>query len=348
MSAGLHEAAMERFEPSRDSAWYRSMRQFWHAVAYSHELGDDPLPVMLLDERIVVARLGDGVRAFSDVCRHKGAAVSLGWIDNGCLRCPYHGWKYDQSGQVVEIPSRPELSGVLRAQLPRYHAAEAAGIVWVCLADEPRLPLPEVPEFGDPSFRFLIPDAYTWETSAPRRLENFVDFSHFPWVHENILGTRDHPEVDGCEIWREGGELRFVRQTTEPNEDKMKDLLGIEEEIIHPVNTYRLTMPASIYLHRRFPNGKTYVLFMTASPLGPTTTRSFWLQGRDFGVEAEHDAYLLDFEDRVLAQDKPIVESQRPEHLPDELSAEMHVKTADKVSLEYRIWLRELAEELNR
>jgi vanillate O-demethylase monooxygenase subunit len=84
---------------------------------------------------------------------------------------------------------------------------------------------------------------------------------------------------------------------------------------------------------------------MSASPTGPKLTRSFWLLCRNYALD-EDDEDFLAFEKLVLEQDKRVVESQRPEMLPFDLSAELHIRGVDKVSVEYRRWLIELAKEL--
>ena len=100
------------FTPERSSKWYRAMRHFWHPVAYGSDVAEgEMMQGRLLGERILIVRHGGAARAFMDVCRHKGAAPSLGWIEDGCIHCPYHGWTYDMEGNLVNIPSRPELNG---------------------------------------------------------------------------------------------------------------------------------------------------------------------------------------------------------------------------------------------
>ena len=80
------------FTPEATSSWYRSMRQFWHAVAYSAELAEGGvMSVRLLSQRLMIVRREGDVHAFSDVCRHKGAAVSLGYS-----RDAIH-WKIDEN-----------------------------------------------------------------------------------------------------------------------------------------------------------------------------------------------------------------------------------------------------------
>ena len=81
-----------------------------------------------------------------------------------------------------------------------------------------------------------------------------------------------------------------------------------------------------------------------SSPL-PDPARAGVHADRPQGPEAG-DRTMLDFNDLVIGQDRPVVESQRPEQLPFDLTAELHVRGPDKVSTEYRRWLVELAAEL--
>ena len=138
---------------------YRAFRHFWHPVIYSHELRDEPKPVTLCGEKLVVVRLNDAVHAFNDLCAHRGTALSLGAVvdgENGQeLRCAYHGWQYDEGGICSFAPQRMDLAGQLRARVKRYHTAEAYGMVWVCLEEEPHFELPKFPQYDDPSYNCL-------------------------------------------------------------------------------------------------------------------------------------------------------------------------------------------------
>lgn len=330
---------------------YLALRDFWHPVAYSDELGEKPLQVTLMDERVVLARLGGELVALEDRCAHKGAALSLGAVVDCKLECPYHGWLYDADGACVKIPAREELTTVIKARVRKFSVTESAGIIWVCLG-EPKFDAPVFPELNDAEYRVLKGKPYDWKTSTPRRLENFVDFAHFAFVHDGTIGSRDNPRVEGVEVWREGNVLRFDRSgVKEPGVGLKKQLLGIDEEWIEPVNTYHVTMPHTVHLKRTFPNGKRYVLFMAASPVTATLTRSFWWQARDFGTDEQHDAFFMDFEAQVLDEDRDIIESQRPIQmdLAGELAKqEMPVRNADIVTVEYRRWLLELVKELSR
>jgi phenylpropionate dioxygenase-like ring-hydroxylating dioxygenase large terminal subunit len=327
---------------------YRAMRRFWHPVMYASELTDAPRRAVLLEEPVVLVRLGGQVRCFADLCVHRGTALSLGWVEADELRCAYHGWTYGADGVCTKIPSRFGENIPRRARLKSYRVAEANGLIYVCL-DEPRFPVPEFPQFDDPGFRVIEVPSYDWETSAARRIENYVDFAHFAWVHDGILGDREHPEVPDHEVWREGGELRFgFDDYVEPSDiDKNEGLDSAQDATVVTQLRYRLSIPNTVLLEQSLPGG-TYVLFFSVSPVGPKRVRNFTLMARDYQLEDREagDRKMLEFNELVIGQDKPIVESQRPQELPFDLSAELHVRGVDRVSLEYRRWLVELAREI--
>ena len=66
-----------------EAALYRALRRFWHPVLWADELGDRPVAALLLDEPLAIVRLDGEVRAFKDLCVHRGTALSLGWVDDG-------------------------------------------------------------------------------------------------------------------------------------------------------------------------------------------------------------------------------------------------------------------------
>lgn len=328
---------------------YQALRKYWHPVAYAGDVLDKPVGVTLLGESVVVARLNGEVKAMHGRCPHKGTSLALGEIVDDTIECPYHGWRFNDGGKCVRIPAREEMTGVINASIACYHAAEHAGLIWVAL-ETPVMPLPDFPELNDSEYRVLRGSAYDWATSTPRRLENFVDFGHFAYVHDGTIGSRDNPRVEPVKVWREGHVLRFDRSgVKEPGVGLKKQLLGITDEWIEPVNEYHVTMPHTVHLKRTFPNGKRYVLFMAASPIDETHTRSFWWQARDFGTDPTYDRFFMDFEAEVLDQDKPIIESQRPIWFsfssgnPNE--RETPVRGADVVTVEYRRWLFDIVNE---
>ena len=79
-----------------------------------------------------------------------------------------------------------------KARIPVFRCQERYGLIWVSL-EEPRWPLPDVPEVEDGSWAVLTAGPYRWQCDAARQVENFTDFGHFPWVHPGLLGDPDRP-----------------------------------------------------------------------------------------------------------------------------------------------------------
>lgn len=322
------------------------LRRSWHPVALTAEVGDGPLGVRLLGERLVLFRGPDGVQAFHDVCVHRGASLALGWrSEDGCLVCPFHGWRYDGQGVCRLIPSSPRRRIPDRARLRACHTVEHLGMFWVAL-DEPVTELPQLPEFDDPTFRVVVCPPYDWDCHALRRVENFLDFAHFAFVHPGTLGDPSHPEVPDHEVWTEGGRLRIRQERPEPRNDTVKTgsisegAAMTDDGRILTVMEYTGYPPLAARLRQQLPDGRVYGVFLAASPVDAQTTRTFWHVARNYALE-DDDAPFVQFQVDVVAQDRPIVESQRPERIPLDVVAELHVYD-DKVSLAWRRLLAEV------
>src|SRR4051812_39209339 len=84
------------------------LKDHWYIAARSQDLTTSPIPRMLMGQRLVLFRDSAGTAsALVDRCSHRNAPLSKGAVVNGCLQCPYHGWSYDGSGRVTEVPSEP-------------------------------------------------------------------------------------------------------------------------------------------------------------------------------------------------------------------------------------------------
>jgi methylxanthine N1-demethylase len=333
-----------------EARMYEAMRYFWHPVMYASDLHEQPVAVTLLGEQLVVARMAGAARCFLDLCPHRGTALSLGQVEGGDqLRCPYHGWTYGPDGVCTSIPSRFGSVIPSRARTRAFPVQEKNGLIWVSLVDDPRLPVPEFPQFSDAAFRTIEVPVYEWRTSAPRRIENYIDVSHLAWVHDGVLGDRNRPEVPDHEVTREDTCIRFVYAGQEESMTIGKNQgLGDGEDTFVSALHYFLFMPSTVLINQPMPDDRTYALFFSVCPVGPTSLLNFTFMARDYMLDDidASDQIMLDYNELVIRQDHPVVESQRPEQLPFDLSGELHIRGVDRASLEYRKWLIELTNDL--
>jgi phenylpropionate dioxygenase-like ring-hydroxylating dioxygenase large terminal subunit len=321
-----------------------ALRCYWHPVATSRELGSKPLGVSLDDERIVIWRSGQRVSAFRDLCIHRGTALSLGWVDNGNLVCAYHGWTYAPDGACVRIPSlEPGRAIPAKARATAtYSAQERYGLIWLCLA-EPRAPIPELPELEDSAYHTFFHSTGEWHTSAARMIENFIDTSHFPYVHPGINATPDDPVIPDFPVMRNGLELRFETRFTAPSADTFRgpDTLASFSAFTEGRRRYRVVLPFTAQAIRPMPEGRRQLVSVIAAPIGGKRMRYYVFSSRNFALDQPDDAFRT-LISTIFAQDRTIVESQRPEALPLDLTEELHLKGPDAGTLQYRRMLSEL------
>jgi phenylpropionate dioxygenase-like ring-hydroxylating dioxygenase large terminal subunit len=312
------------------------LRRYWHPVAWTTDDADAPHPVELLGDRLVVWRDADGAaRCLDDLCVHRGTALSLGAVADGCLECPYHGWRFDQGGACVHIPQLPAGARIPATAAVRSHRCEeSAGIVWVAL-DDPVAPIPAFPEWDDTTYRHVACPTYTWETGAPRMVENFTDFGHLGWLHDGLLGSKDALEVPPHRVEQKGLELHYEITMQVPNTNDRFAVTDVVEDRGLQTNTYVLTLPHTIWLRCTYHDtGAHRTLFFSARPDSATRSTGFCYQSRDFALDDDDEPYAA-FQELLAEQDRVIVESQRPGDLPVDVSAELHLPF-DRVAVAYR------------
>ena len=308
----------------------------WHPVGYGHEIkAEAPFGTILLNEALVIWRTSDGdVHAMRDLCIHRGTALSLGWIKDDCLVCPYHDWRYDRKGDCVLIPQAPEAEIPSKAKTPTYHCQEKFGLVWVALKD-PVYDLPEIPEYENKAWKLVSTGPFDWNSDSSRQVENFTDFGHFPWVHPGLLGDPERPKVPECKVTVKDSVLHYsVVRPEATNSDDFP--IFANEAIVKPErrSVYELHLPYTIVLRLGWGGEKGMVYFFTSQPISSTKCRGFCIIGRNYDLE-EPDTILQEFEQVIFDQDKRIVESQRPEQVPFDFTEELHLKF-DAVAMNYR------------
>lgn len=321
------------------------LKNFWHVLALSSEVERKPTKAVCLGQPFVLyrTRSGDPV-VLSDLCVHRGAELSRGKVEGDCVVCPYHGWRYQQDGACDRIPANLEGRTIPRkARVDSYPVVERYGFVWAFLGDLPeeeRPPIPDWPEFEDPSFRPVYGE-FRWNANYERVLENGIDVAHTPFVHGGSFGNPDKPQIEEFAVQEHawGAEIEV---TMEPQQSKglWSRLYRADKPAITTRNAWWL--PNLIRLEVNLPLGKM-VLYDANIPFSETETLTKWVMLRNFftGRWADGDARRRTM--RIFRQDQVVVENQRPELLPYDLSEELHVRS-DAHQVAYRRRRRELLE----
>jgi 5,5'-dehydrodivanillate O-demethylase oxygenase subunit len=160
------------------------LRRYWHPIAFAKELKGRPKRRRILGEDLVLFRDDAGrLGLLASRCSHRGTSLEFGHIEDGGLRCCYHGWLYDVKGRVMEMPGEPaESTFKERVRQPAYQVQELAGIVFAYLGPEPAPLLPRydvlVREDGVRSM-----SARVIHCNYLQMVENSVDQHHFKWLH---------------------------------------------------------------------------------------------------------------------------------------------------------------------
>ncbi len=312
-------------------------KALWHPVGKLADLAGGPHAVVLLGEDVVVWQAPDGAfQAWADRCPHRGTKLSLGHLVDGRLECAYHGWQFDAGGQCKVIPALPDFVPPASQRACTYAAAEAYGLLWVQMAQSEQA-LPVFTAETDERLRKVNCGPYFVSASAPRIVENFLDLSHFAFVHEGWLGTRESMAVPHYDVTpTPTGVLATGCKAVQPRSSVHAKGNAVVEY------TYEVVSPYAAVLTKVPEAGTTVVADLRESialfvcPVTPDTS-VVWIRMAMNDFESP-DAKLIDFQNTIFGQDQPILESQAPKRLPLQVGAEQHC-AADRMSVAYRRFL---------
>ncbi|MEI6701231.1 MAG: Rieske 2Fe-2S domain-containing protein, partial [Actinomycetota bacterium] len=258
---------------------HSSLRRGWHVLCRSNELTRQPAVFSLLNASYVAYRGPTGrVVVARDRCPHRRARLSLGSCDpEGSLQCPYHGWRFNQLGEGIEIPALPEGSPLPpRAHLELPAAVEERfGMVFIAL-ESPSAPLPTVAEDELLTFERGDLPVLTTRGSAGLLADNFLDVAHFPFVHSATFGAEAEVMVPSFEVIREDLSFTARHEHWFSNREDPGVVEGIRPLLQRRALTYRYTAPFHLTLTIDFLDaGGTNVIGFFLTPEDATTVRIY-------------------------------------------------------------------------
>ncbi|ATB35321.1 hypothetical protein CYFUS_000733 [Cystobacter fuscus] len=314
------------------------LAEVWTPVAMAREVGSKPLGLTLAGERIALFRDGRGtLAALKDQCPHRGVKLSLGKVGaDGCLECPFHGWRFNTSGSCTHIP----LNALSEEKRQRYAVTafpvrERGGLIWLYTRPGGEAPdEPYVPEALEKPGVHVGFYAETWNAHWTRAMENMLDSPHLPFVHQSTIGRalrrRMKPEST-------------MEVEVEPTPTGFRTHSSMDG--VPPQGSLDWLRPNGMRLNIPIP-GRLMQLHMWCIPVDASHTRMLLAGARDF-VRMQPLAALVDrYNTRILHEDRAIVESSHPVEAPP-VSEERSVAT-DRATLAFRRWYHERKKQLAR
>lgn len=318
---------------------------FWYVACQSSEItfgAQKPLKVTLLSHNFALWRDTKGeVKCISDTCSHRSGALGDGRIQGDCVECPYHGWTFNGDGSCVRIPSLgPNAKIPGRTRIDAYPVEERYGFVHVFLGDLPaeqRPPIPAVPEYDDPDWRF-IPLIMEWKIDYKRSVENTMDPAHNEFTHptHGFLGVKEDYEVQDITLEDTEWGTGFMNAMKSPPlpQREMRDESGRAGDGVTYAGSGNHG-PNITWTHIHISDKAWFHGFAFHTPINEKLDRIHGIFGRNFMLDSKYDKT---FEDRslfVAEQDRYVLEPMHPARTPNTSKYEFLVP-ADKAIGRYR------------
>ncbi|RMA91208.1 aromatic ring-hydroxylating oxygenase subunit alpha [Priestia megaterium] len=316
---------------------WTTLAKYWYPVARCSDITEKPTSVKLLDVNLVLYRTTHKVVAARDLCVHRGTPLSMGWVEDDEIVCPYHGFRYATDGACTSIPAHPDANISPRLCMAVYPVIERFGLVWTSLTGE-QDNLPYFDAWEDPDFQQIVCPSFDIMGSAGRQMEGFLDVAHFAWVHTDTFGDRTNAFVPKYKVSDTDYGLHVEYTSTVSNYSK-------EQQHLNPpdfkwLRVFDVYPPFTATLKVYFPEGAELWIMNAVSPISARETRLFAPIARNFDKDSPVEG-VYDFNLRVFDEDREMVENQKPEDLPLDLQMEAHIM-ADQTSIGYRKLLKKM------
>jgi phenylpropionate dioxygenase-like ring-hydroxylating dioxygenase large terminal subunit len=315
------------------------LAKHWFPVARSEDVGDKPSQAKLLDVKLVVYRISNRIVVGRDLCPHRGVPLSMGWIENDEIVCPYHGLSFAADGRCTRIPAQPNVVPSERFRAAMLPSVERYGLIWTCLDSDDGVPnLPEFPEWDDASFQQITCPPVQMRAAPGRQLEGFIDVAHFAWIHDKAFAKRDNSVVPLYQT--RTTEYGFQSEYISNVSNLPKPLHHLEPAGFIWRRVFDVYPPFLAILTVHFPDEGKLRIMNVASPASARETVLYVPLVKNFDITGSlEDVY--EFNAQIFAEDQAIVEAQFPADLPLDTEHEAHF-AADRSSVAYRKSLREL------
>ena len=305
------------------------IRNCWYVAAWDIEVPPQGLLARtLLDEPVLLYRDTRGrVVALEDRCCHRAAPLSLGRQEGDCVRCMYHGMKFDPSGACVEIPGQETIPA--KACVRSYPVVERDRLVWIWMGEPARADAGAIADFfwhDSPQWR-MKPGYLHYQAHYQLIVDNLLDFSHLAFVHPTTLGTQSAAELKPSieRDTRGNGQLTISRWYLNDEMPNLHKRVATFEGKVDRWQVYQWSPPALLRMDagsapaftgapegRRVPEALQFRHTSIQTPETDSTSHYWFCQARNFELDNEALTEQI-FADVLVAfeEDRRMIEGQQ-------------------------------------
>lgn len=284
----------------------------WYILCLENEVPvEKPIRRWLYDKPYAVFRdQQQKIHVIPDRCLHRGAQLSLGSVDNGNIKCPYHGWSYDGEGNLVEVPSEgPDHVEKRKWCLSKVWSVCQDACVWIWGgAEAPTSDLPpwRFPEFKNPRAQsyFMITD---FENEVGHLVQNFMDVPHTVFVHSGWFRNRSLLKVPV--------QISVKERRVKVTYNQPKDSIGFTEKVLNPrgeamIHTDEFIFPNITRVDYQFGN-KFFIINSQCTPISRYQSRVYtWIAYQVGPLSRVLKPFMRFYTRKVITQDVEIMKNQ--------------------------------------
>lgn len=286
----------------------------WYIACLSSELKENCLiRRVIYDTPIVLFRSNGVISALVDKCLHRHVPLSEGFIENGEVRCPYHGWKFNSQGELTEIPSEGDtfLANKIKRCVKKFFIEEKDECIWIWMGeDKPSSPKPtwDFPEINNKKWAhyFMVTD---FENEVTNLVENFMDVPHTVYVHKGWFRNKTFTKVPMNVKTFDGSVLVNYDQPNDGIGVLIKPLLNPKNEPME--HTDHFFYPNITRVDYRFGENYQYIINSQCTPVSTMNSRVYTYIGYKLPIIGKLIKPFIHFYTRkVINQDVDIMRIQ--------------------------------------
>ncbi|WP_027854197.1 aromatic ring-hydroxylating dioxygenase subunit alpha [Marinobacterium litorale] len=327
----------------------------WYVVALSHEISRELMSRTVLGRQLVLFRKEDGSPvALDNRCGHRNFPLSRSALEGDTVVCGYHGLRYNERGECVEVPSQCNCAGI---SIRNYPLHQQGPVIWIWMGEPEEADIDKIPAMPMLDEGWVTSEDYMHLKASYVYLhENLLDLTHLSFLHAKTFGTPDYArakfdtEITEDRFWLK----RYVVPTRLP--PVWAKPTGLEGRDAARITTSDFVSPALHIVHAEFydialdeserPDQRIKTAHIP-TPETATSTHYFVVHGRNFALE-ENEVTGFMHEQLMAAFDEDVVGLEAMEELLASRSEEDDFfeisLTADAASVAMRRYLKRRAE----